>query len=152
MRLPASFVHSRMWFTRVCLSSFTQMTGTPSDSSCTLPWRPQQRTTEMVWTENDRSLYLLWPGLRPWTCSDLCCCWLSSLVLTGLQSCGNALTYSPDQLPPENSSFLERNFVCRFRCLLDNCSGFLVGAVFQGLLFGKRLFPYCSFLIYIFFL
>ncbi|KAF7649036.1 hypothetical protein LDENG_00148170 [Lucifuga dentata] len=35
------------------------------------------------------------------------------------------MNYDPEQLPPENSSFLERSFVCRFHCLLDNSSGFL---------------------------
>lgn len=39
--------------------------------------------------------------------------------------------YDPDQLPPENSPFMERCFICRLRCLLDNSSGFLA-MNFQG--------------------
>ncbi|XP_077369187.1 aryl hydrocarbon receptor-like isoform X2 [Festucalex cinctus] len=38
---------------------------------------------------------------------------------------------NPDELPPENSSFFDRSFVCRFRCLLDSSSGFLALSI-QG--------------------
>lgn len=60
-------------------------------------------------------------------CGDPCLLLSQSLSPTGQKSLGSsAVTYKVDQLPPENSSFLERSFVCRFRCLLDNSSGFLV--------------------------
>ncbi|XP_059135837.1 aryl hydrocarbon receptor [Peromyscus eremicus] len=42
-----------------------------------------------------------------------------------------AVYFKADQLPPENVSSMERCFVCRLRCLLDNSSGFLA-MNFQG--------------------
>ncbi|KAF7656190.1 hypothetical protein LDENG_00045410 [Lucifuga dentata] len=56
---------------------------------------------------------------------------LKPLPADTLQSCSDTIQYKSEQLPPENSSFLERSFVCRFRCLLDNSSGFLA-LKFQG--------------------
>uniref|UniRef100_UPI00398F88DB aryl hydrocarbon receptor-like n=1 Tax=Pristiophorus japonicus TaxID=55135 RepID=UPI00398F88DB len=40
-------------------------------------------------------------------------------------SSGGETLCQPDHLPPENSEFLNRSFECRFRCLLNNTTGFL---------------------------
>ncbi|KAH0507722.1 Aryl hydrocarbon receptor [Microtus ochrogaster] len=87
-----------------------------------------QSVYELIHTE-DRAEFqrqLHW-GLNPTQCTDSA---QAADDAHGLPQ-PPAVYFSPDQLPPENASFLERCFICRLRCLLDNSSGFLA-MNFQG--------------------
>ncbi|XP_041857503.1 aryl hydrocarbon receptor 1b isoform X2 [Melanotaenia boesemani] len=83
-----------------------------------------QTVYELVHTEDQQELRrnLHWALNPPSAASGVT---QDSLQETEPESSSPLVTYNPEQLPPENSSFLERSFVCRFRCLLDNSSGFL---------------------------
>ncbi|XP_053118793.1 aryl hydrocarbon receptor [Hemicordylus capensis] len=86
-----------------------------------------QSVFELIHTE-DRPEFqrqLHW-ALKPTESTD------SGQIMQGDNGFSQPTTYyNPEQLPPENSSFMERNFICRLRCLLDNSSGFLA-MNFQG--------------------
>ncbi|XP_048454957.1 aryl hydrocarbon receptor 2 [Rhincodon typus] len=86
-----------------------------------------QSVFELIHTD-DRAMFrqqLHW-ALNPPACQE------SDLRADGVAEngglCSRVMTFD---LAPENSSFMERNFICRFRCLLDNSSGFLT-LNFQG--------------------
>uniref|UniRef100_A0A672PE61 Aryl hydrocarbon receptor n=1 Tax=Sinocyclocheilus grahami TaxID=75366 RepID=A0A672PE61_SINGR len=80
-----------------------------------------QNMFELIHTEDQQAFKhnLHWALNPPPTSTGSSCSYGDPAPSMSLVTC------NPDQLPPENSSFLERTFVCRFRCLLDNSSGFL---------------------------
>ncbi|XP_039718388.1 aryl hydrocarbon receptor [Pteropus medius] len=85
-----------------------------------------QSVYELIHTE-DRAEFqrqLHW-ALNPSQCTD------SGKRIDEVNGLPQPVVYhNPDQLPQENS-FMERCFICRLRCLLDNSSGFLA-MNFQG--------------------
>ncbi|KAG5262100.1 hypothetical protein AALO_G00292220 [Alosa alosa] len=88
-----------------------------------------QSVFELIHTD-DRAMFRrqLHFALNP-TQTD--CTEASDSMQSSSEVTSNLMTYNPLHIPPENSSFLERSFCCRFRCLLDNSSGFLA-LNFQG--------------------
>ncbi|KAM9488452.1 aryl hydrocarbon receptor 1a [Clarias gariepinus] len=86
-----------------------------------------QSVYELIHTEDRAEFHrqLHW-ALNPSNSSDT-----GQLVQANQDSQLPHTYYIPEQLPPENSAFLERNFICRLRCLLNNSSGFLA-MNFQG--------------------
>lgn len=86
-----------------------------------------QSVFELIHTD-DRAMFRrqLHFALKPTDCTEEGDAMQASSEITS-----NLMNYNPVHIPPENSSFLERIFCCRFRCLLDNSSGFLA-LNFQG--------------------
>ncbi|XP_026113392.1 aryl hydrocarbon receptor-like [Carassius auratus] len=82
-----------------------------------------QSVFELIHTD-DRAMFRrqLHFALNPTSCdgSDA-----SDAIQSSSDITRDMVNYNPQHIPPENSSFLERSFCCRFRCLLDNSSGFL---------------------------
>uniref|UniRef100_A0A8C1QD68 Aryl hydrocarbon receptor n=1 Tax=Cyprinus carpio TaxID=7962 RepID=A0A8C1QD68_CYPCA len=88
-----------------------------------------QSVFELIHTD-DRAMFRrqLHFALNPTSCDGIDG---SDAIQSSSDITRDMINYNPQHIPPENSSFLERSFCCRFRCLLDNSSGFLA-LNFQG--------------------